>query len=427
MIIKLLRFLNKIKKFPFFVITPLPYAFGNASEHVLLAANKAKEEKKKLLIIYTNFASKFLNYKVCNKSLFNDLIINKTENTFKIEILRSFLRFFLEIEFFILRFLVVLNDSTIKLKIDENSRFLTIGIPEIYENDKIKAHALKNSKFKSIPKFNLSYNLIDLKARINQDCKLSLEKFGLSKNQKFVCLHVRDFHYRKDKGRKNYRNSNINNYIDCIKYLIKKNFYVFRIGDPPTNKIRFKNTKFIDYPASEIKSAYMDLYLIKKCEFYIGTQSGPMDTAYLFNKPVLSTNMNDLFSSIYPRKKVDRGIFKKIYNKKKKLINVSEFISMPYMFHNPEIKIDDFTFEENSPKDLYESVKEFYNHLVESEKISKIQEKFDLILKSRFERFFYETENKKNLLNHVEALKMIRVYKANKGYLLNYYLNKNFK
>ena len=82
---------------------------------------------------------------------------------------------------------------------------------------------------------------------------------------------------------------------------------------------------------------------------------------------------------------------------------------------------------ENSPKDLYESVKEFYNHLVESKKISKIQEKFDLILKSRFERFFYETENKKNLLNHVEALKMIRVYKANKGYLLNYYLNKNFK
>ena len=91
----------------------------------------------------------------------------------------------------------------------------------------------------------------------------------------------------------------------------------------------------------------MDLYLIKKCEFYIGTQSGPMDAAYLFNKPVLSTNMNDLFSSIYPRKKIDRGIFKKIYNKKKKLINV-RFHKYTYMFHNPEIKIDDLIFEENS-------------------------------------------------------------------------------
>ena len=137
MIIKLLRFLNKIKKFPFFFITPLPYAFGNASEHVLLAANKAKEEKKKLLIIYTNFASKFLNYKVCNKSLFDDLVINKTENTLKIEIVRNLVKFLLEIEFFILRFLIVLSDNTIKLKIDENSRFLTIGIPEIYENDEV--------------------------------------------------------------------------------------------------------------------------------------------------------------------------------------------------------------------------------------------------------------------------------------------------
>ena len=46
----------------------------------------------------------------------------------------------------------------------------------------------------------------------------------------------------------------------------------------------------------------MDLYLIKNCSFYIGTQSGPMDTAYLFNKPVLMTNMCEIFASL-PRKK----------------------------------------------------------------------------------------------------------------------------
>ena len=176
MIIKLLRFLNKIKNFHFF-ITPLPYAFGNASEHVLLAANKAKEEKK-LLIIYTNFGSKFLNYKVCNKSLFDDLVINKTENTLKIEIVRNLVKFLLEIKFFILRFLIVLSDNTIKLKIDENSRFLTIGIPEIYENDEVKANSLKNLKFKSIPKFNLNYSLIDLKKKLIMTANYRWKRLG---------------------------------------------------------------------------------------------------------------------------------------------------------------------------------------------------------------------------------------------------------
>ena len=94
------------------------------------------------------------------------------------------------------------------------------------------------------------------------------------------------------KGRKDYRNSNINNYIESIIYLIK-NYLVIRIRDKPINKIKFKNKNFLDYPNSKIKSSQMDLYLIKNCSFYIGTQSGPMDTAYLFNKPVLMTNMRN--------------------------------------------------------------------------------------------------------------------------------------
>ena len=62
----------------------------------------------------------------------------------------------------------------------------------------------------------------------------------------------------------------------------------------------------------------MDLFLINQCQFYIGTPSGPMDTAYLFNKPVLLTNLYDIYPS-FPRKNIDRGIFRKI--KKKKVVN----------------------------------------------------------------------------------------------------------
>ena len=106
----------------------------------------------------------------------------------------------------------------------------------------------------------------------------------------------------------------------------------------------------------------MDLYLIKNCSFYIGTQSGPMDTAYLFNKPVLMTNMCEIFASL-PRKKEDRGIFKKVLTKKNKLLSIREFTNLPYKYHNPEIEIKNLKFVENTPEELLMSVKEFSENL----------------------------------------------------------------
>jgi hypothetical protein len=35
----------------------------------------------------------------------------------------------------------------------------------------------------------------------------------------------------------------------------------------------------------------MDLFIIKECDFYIGNQSGTYDTANMFNKLKLITNM----------------------------------------------------------------------------------------------------------------------------------------
>ena len=89
MISTILNFCNKIKNFPYFFITPLPYVIGNASEQILLAANKAKDENKKLVIIYTNFLTKILKYHVCNKSLFTDLLIKK-DNSFLTKFLSIF-------------------------------------------------------------------------------------------------------------------------------------------------------------------------------------------------------------------------------------------------------------------------------------------------------------------------------------------------
>ena len=57
-----------------------------------------------------------------------------------------------------------------------------------------------------------------------------------------------------------------------------------------------------DYPFSKIVSDRNDLFFIKNSSFYIGTNSGLTEIAYLFNIPVLLHNMNLMFEG-YPRKK----------------------------------------------------------------------------------------------------------------------------
>ena len=52
------------------------------------------------------------------------------------------------------------------------------------------------------------------------------------------------------------------------------------------SKLKINNKNLIDLPSYNFGNK-LDLFFIKKCKFYIGCDSGPIDTAWLFNKPVL--------------------------------------------------------------------------------------------------------------------------------------------
>ena len=180
---------------------------------------------------------------------------------------------------------------------------------------------------------------------------------------------------------KNLRNSNIKNYIELIKYLTNKNYYVLRMGDSTANFFDFSGKNFYNYSHSKISSGLMDLFLISKCKFFIGNQSGLLDTAYMYNKPTLTTNMCEIFCS-YPRKSSDRGLFKKMKVKgEDKHINLIDYIKMDYSKHDPESEVLDFEFIENSPEELYESIVEFEN-LYKSQNfyLSKNQNKINKIM-----------------------------------------------
>ena len=158
MISWILNSLNTIRWFPYYFITPLPYAIGNASEQILLAGNNAIRENKILIVLSTRFLARSLKYSICNKHLFNYLLLKKfsSKNNYFIKFI---INFFLEIEFFFKRIFILLNDSYLKIKLKENNRFLSIGIPEIYESENVTSKNLLQKKFNEIPKFSINYNI----------------------------------------------------------------------------------------------------------------------------------------------------------------------------------------------------------------------------------------------------------------------------
>ena len=422
MIHLILNLLNRFKKFKYFFLSPIPYAIGTASEQILIASKFAKLLKKKIIIIKI----RSLDYKICNNSLFDDLEINK-ESLKMIKPLNYILTTILEIEFIIWRVFIFFNDKILKLKLHEYFRFSNIGVPNIFETNKTKNKNIILKKYEDIEKFKLENQSLSLNTQLEKKCKKILNQFITKRQNKIVCLHVRDGSYRNDFNRKNYRNSNIEKYNRAIRYLTDKGYFVIRLGDKHSKKTKVKNRYFFDYPFSKFRSEAMDLYLIKISKFYIGTQSGILDTAYMFNKPILTT-MCELFCNC-PRKKYDRGIFKKVFLKKnKKQVSILNFMSASYKYHNPDNENENFYFKENTENEIYLAVKEFEKNFKNKFKIKKsgIQKKFDRIHNDRYKNIFYEREDYQNsLINSVDSIKMIRMFKASSGTLCNSYLKNN--
>jgi putative glycosyltransferase (TIGR04372 family) len=199
---------------------------------------------------------------------------------------------------------------------------------------------------------------------------IELTKLGLNRDDKFVCLNVRDDAYlgaiyTSSFNYHGYRNSDVNNYIDAIEYLIGQGFYVIRMGSKVNNKVNFNNEKFIDYSFSGKRTEFMDIYLGAKCYFCITTGSGFDSIPYIFRRPILYTNYlpTGYFmtfqkkSMIIPKNHFSIDL--------KRNLTLSEIIEKGVFL---SLKSEDFEFAnvklvENTPLDLKNAVIDMINYL----------------------------------------------------------------
>ena len=143
---------------------------------------------------------------------------------------------------------------------------------------------LYKEKFGSRPFLDIDYSKDDY----------FFEKLGLPQDAWFVSLHVRE---EKGGSHRNTNNVDPYTYIAAIKYILNLGGYVIRLGNPgmtPLSSAFQPNSRFIDYAHSDKRSPELDVFLLSRCRFLIGTASGPIAVPHEFGVPVLYTNATNI-------------------------------------------------------------------------------------------------------------------------------------
>ena len=131
--------------------------------------------------------------------------------------------------------------------------------------------------------------------------KLFLKKMGIETGQPFVCVLVRDSAYlektqpiswssTRDWSYHNYRNSDIDTYLDAAESLATAGYHVFRMGAIVEKKLKSNHPFVFDYTNSGLRSPFLDIFLGAHCAFTISTGAGWCSIPDLFRKPVMFVN-----------------------------------------------------------------------------------------------------------------------------------------
>lgn len=210
-----------------------------------------------------------------------------------------------------------------------------------------------------------------------------LKKIGLKKNQKYVCIINRDEIYKKKYvskliAKKNfkyhdYRNSDINDYKRSVNYLLKKNYFVIRMGKGAKDKLNIKHKNFLDYAKSKYRRDFLDIFLMSNSFFNIVSESGLLIASIVYNVPNCFVNLAVIkgCQTWYDKNLV---IFKKIWSiKDKKYLSLKEInlLSDPKNYSSPNIRNYNtvYFFEDKQKyKIINNTSKEILDAVIETEK-----------------------------------------------------------
>jgi putative glycosyltransferase (TIGR04372 family) len=196
-------------------------------------------------------------------------------------------------------------------------------------------------------------------SEINQGQNL-LQQFGITADQQFICLAVRDDRYlneflpQKNWSYHDFRDSNIQSYLQMAEYLTQKGFFVIRMGKLVQQELKSSNPMIIDYANSLFRSDFADVYLFANCTFCISTSTGMDALASIFRRPIGLVNVVNIGS-------VASGNIIKLFQPKsffdtrlKRELNFKEISAKNLFYFSESSKFleSGIVLKENSPEEL---------------------------------------------------------------------------
>lgn len=132
--------------------------------------------------------------------------------------------------------------------------------------------------------------VVTLAPDIDRRGRLALESVGVPHDAWFVTLHVREAASKNlHASLHNVLNASIVDYLPAIKEVTSRGGWVIRIGDTAMTPLA-PMPNVLDYSHSSIRSDWMDVYLLSRCRFFLGTSSGPAYVPQDYGVPCVLTN-----------------------------------------------------------------------------------------------------------------------------------------
>jgi putative glycosyltransferase (TIGR04372 family) len=339
------------------IIVPHPIAVGNCGEDIYYGLLKARKEGKKLVVLFPHELSGRLRIGIPNRELIN---FESEYRTFlPSNPLYAFCCRLITLYFAFFRGISIITTRFFKYRLSEFYTVPMLGQEWLWKPEPVVQH-FSWDIVNAYEWANQTEQMLEISlARQSRSiAERQRKQMGLPADAWFVCLHVREGGYYKDHDSVE-RNADIANYIPAIREITRRGGWVVRMGDATMKRLPVME-QVIDYPFTPEKSELMDIYLLRECHTYLGMQSGILDVAIMFQRPIIQTNMYSWFLG-YPQKKNDLGILKRVYSKsQKRFLSPMEWPLIPWA-HQAFDPRENYEFHENSPEDLLNVVKEYFD------------------------------------------------------------------
>lgn len=169
-----------------------------------------------------------------------------------------------------------------------------------------------------------------------------LHQLGIPWGASWVCIHNRDnayldkslgvnrlYHGRSDYD--DYRNFSVKSMVEAADELVRRGYYVLRMGSVVAEELTSTNPGVIDYASCALRSDFADIYLGAGCSAYIGSDSGIQCVPLVFRKPVCYVNFSQTLIGYLLEMDIDNicsvFITKRLWHKEQQ-----RFLSLREMF-----------------------------------------------------------------------------------------------